>query len=549
MLIGWILLTLFLAIFTAPADAQIGCVPNPNATLDRINNLFIDGCPLPPSSLNRAFGHVSAASAMFDPRSYGATCGGGDATVAIQNAVTAAETSGGEVVIPCPLTVAGTVTVSTGGIRIHGIGPGNSYPGQQDTPGPSIWPPTKGPAINCTGTAGSGCIVINGAQGVEIDHFVAGNPQPLPPPCPPTGPCNSWTPTVYPFVIATVQGSGWQGLNIHDVTCTACSKFIDLEGTADYHLFTATEIILRDLWCNVCLETGVRFHLIDNPLLVDHVDFVGQWNGNLPSLGYYQRTHLVAFDMQYLAAPQFANINFWVAKTAMQVTNGTVTNNALPGQPTITMAMSAGQFTNVMFNNPCQAVTMPNGNGTIAEFYFSNTYVWGDQSGFACSAGKAMFDMPSNFVRLFMFQVGVAIADTFVNIGCGTPGTGGCPAGVAGGGSIARFVGIRADSYSAYTAGQPFIKVPSNVALLLAGSDPPEIVPASGGGNLLGPGLDGSQGYSSGLAVGGGRLARRPTSAEIPAANATEPPASSGLRTARSRHRPDPSSAPYRRSR
>ena len=136
MLIGWILLTLFLTIFTTPADAQIGCVPNPNATADGINNLFTDGCPLPPSSLNRAFGHVSAASAMFDPRSYGATCSSGDATVAIQNAVTAAETSGGEVVIPCPLTVAGTVTVSTGGIRIHGIGPGQFLPRTAKHPRP-----------------------------------------------------------------------------------------------------------------------------------------------------------------------------------------------------------------------------------------------------------------------------------------------------------------------------------------------------------------------------------------------------------------------------
>jgi hypothetical protein len=145
---------------------------------------------------------------------------------------------------------------------------------------------------------------------------------------------------------------------------------------------------------------------------------------------------------------------------------------------------------------------MPNGNGTIAEFYFTDTHVWGDQSGFNCSAGKNMFDMPSNFVRLWMSQTGVAEADTFVNIGCGTPGVGGCPAGIAGGGSLARFIGIQADVYSKYTAGQPFIKVPRNVKLMLAGSDPLEIVPASRGGNLLGPGLDGSQGYAAGLAVG-----------------------------------------------
>ena len=495
--LAWLLLSLSVG----AAHAQVGCVPNPNDTADGSTQPFIKGCPLTAAGLNNALKRLSAASAMFDPRAYGAICSGADATVALQNAVDAAEVSGGEVVIPCPINIAGTVTISTGGIRLTGMGPA-SYPGQQDTPGPSVWPPTKGPAINCTGPRGAGCILISGAKGVDIGWINFGNPQPLPPPCPPTGPCNSWVPTVYPFVIATVANSGWQGLTLHNLTCTACSNFIDLEGTSDYHLFTATEITLRDLWCNVCLETGIRFHLIDNPLLVDHVDFVGQWNGNLPSLGYYQRTHLVAFDMQYLAAPQFANLNFWVAKTAMQVRNGTVTNNANPGQPTITMAMSAGHFVNVMFNNSCQAVTMPNGNGTIAEFYFTDTHVWGDQSGFNCSAGKNMFDMPSNFVRLWMSQTGVVEADTFVNIGCGTPGVGGCPAGIAGGGSLARFIGIQADVYSKYTAGQPFIKVPRNVKLMLAGSDPLEIVPASRGGNLLGPGLDGSQGYAAGLAVG-----------------------------------------------
>jgi hypothetical protein len=51
---------------------------------------------------------------------------------------------------------------------------------------------------------------------------------------------------------------------------------------------------------------------------------------------------------------------------------------------------------------------------------------------------------------------------------------------------------------------------------MLAGSDLPEIVPASGGGNLLGPGLDGSQGHVAGLAVGrGGGVPARSSASRV----------------------------------
>jgi hypothetical protein len=66
-------------------------------------------------------------------------------------------------------------------------------------------------------------------------------------------------------------------------------------------------------------------------------------------------------------------------KSAITAENDTVVNNF----GSITMAVSAAQFINTQFQ-VCQAVTLPDGNGTIAEFYFTTLYVWGDQSGFNC---------------------------------------------------------------------------------------------------------------------------------------------------------------------
>ena len=165
-------------------------------------------------------------------------------------------------------------------------------------------------------------------------------------------------------------------------------------------------------------------------------------------MGAYQRLHAVSIDMAYVAAPQFNAMSFFAGvKSAITAENDTVINNF----GTLTFAVSAAQFINTQFSQVCQAVTLPNGNGTIAEFYFTTLYVWGDQSGFNCSAGKAMFDLPSNYARLFVSQVGVAAVDTFANVGCGSPGVGSCPAGSPGGGALTRFDGMNVDQYSAFS--------------------------------------------------------------------------------------------------
>jgi hypothetical protein len=425
----------------------------------------------------------------IDAFRYGVVCGTADSTAGLQGAVNAANAAAGGIVgFNCPITIAGSVTIPSN-VRLRGTGSAY-YQGQNS--GINLWPPALSPAINCTGVS-SPCIIANG-QGIEIDHINFGNPQPTPPGS------GTWTPTVYPFVISTTSTSGWQGLYLHDLTFTSTSNAIDLEGTPDYTAYSGSQIKIRDIWCNACLNTGIRMARIDNPIFIDHVEFTPAWNFSVASMGAYQRANLIGFDMSYVAAPQISNVNFFSAKSAIQVTNNTVTNNF----GTLNFAVSAGLFTNTMFNQVCQAMTMPNGNGTIAEFYFVNTYVWGDQSGFQCAKGKALFDVPTNDVRLYMMNAGIAIADTFVDIGCGIPGTGTCPAGTAGGGAFSRFDGVRADKYSAWSAGQPFIRAPSGTELYMGATYPGDIVAAAGGGNIMAPGPDGTQGYASMLGVGGG---------------------------------------------
>ena len=438
------------------AYAEVGCVPNPN-----LNG--IDSCPPPASALNQG-----GPAGWIDAIKYGVTCDSTDSTAAMQAALNAANSAkGGIVSFNCPITVAGTVTIPSN-VRLFGVG-SSYYQGQNS--GINLWPPATSPAINCTNTSAP-CIIVNG-QGIEIDHINFGNPQPAPPTS------GTWAPTVYPFVIATTGTSGWQGLYLHDLTFTSTSNAIDLEGTQDYAAYSGSQIKIKDIWCNACLNTGIRFHRIDNPLLVDHVEFTPSWNFSVASMGAYQRANLIGFDMSYVAAPQFSNINFFSTKSAIQVTNSTVTNNF----GTLTFATSAAQFSNVMFNQVCQAMTMPGGNGTIAEFYMTNVHVWGDQSGFACAAGKPIFSVPSNDVRLNLAQVGVAYIDSFIAAGCGTRCT-------PGGGAIIRLQGIDVFEYSHFSANQPFMSAPSGSFVSISGQDLPSIRPSAKAGPIIAPGPD-----------------------------------------------------------
>ena len=451
--------------------------------------------------------YAGRLAGVFNPLSYGATCGSADSTAGVQAAVNAAlAATGGTVVITCPMTVAGQVNIGTngmqGGVRLTGSGP-MSMPAVLVNPGGAaqtgsatlLWPPTVGAAIVCTGTGSSACIMVNGS-GVEIDHINFGNIQPTPPS---TG--TTWNPTVFPWVIGTQGNTGWQGLHIHDVTFTSTSQAIDLEGTSNYAQYSGAAIRVENVWCDACLNTGIRIHLIDNSQIYSHIDFVPTgYYFSYPAVGNYLRQNSVGIDIQYAAAPQFHDLNFFTHKSAIQIQNGTVTNNF----GNLNFGMSAGHFSNVMFNQVCQAVTLPGGNGTIAEIFMSNVHVWGDQSGFACSKGKAMFDLPSNDMRITMSEVGLESTDTFLNIGCGTPGTGSCPTGTPGGNAWATLNITDQGSYSAFSTGQPWIKAPSGAIINLGYTNQQLIIPAAGAGPIYGAGLDGTTGNQAPFNVGGG---------------------------------------------
>jgi hypothetical protein len=426
-------------------------------------------------------GGIVRSGLVADPRDFGGTCGASDSTKAIQDAVNSL-TRGGIVIVPCPMTIAGEVSLS-GSVALEGIGP-IFYPGMSDIPGPSIWPPTAGPAINCSGTVGNGvamCIQLAGI-GNEVRNINFGNPQP-----PPSS--ATWTPTNYPPVIGTVDNSGWQGAKIHDVTCTACTWFMDFEGTPDYSTWSANQITVENIWCNPCLNIGVKLRRIDNPFYGQHWDFVPIYYLNEASMGAYLRAHSIGLEIDYAAAPQFNTLNFFANKVSIHVANDTVTNSF----GVITMAGSAIQMTNVMSNQSCQAVATDS-NNTVVEFKsIQNLYVWGDQSGFHCSKGKNMIDLPSNAVRVNASGVGITYVDTFVNVGCGTPGKGGCPSGALGGGAVGHFDNVEVDNYGAYTAGAVFMKAPVGTDLSLGTTNIALINGYFGAGGLMGAGTDGTQ--------------------------------------------------------
>jgi hypothetical protein len=82
--------------------------------------------------------------------------------------------------------------------------------------------------------------------------------------------------------------------------------------------------------------------------------------------------------------------------------------------------------------------------------------------------------------------------DTFINIGCGTRGTGNCPAGASGGGAVAHLDNVEADGYGDYTNGAVFMSAPVGADLSLGTTNTALIVPHAGAGGLMGAGADGT---------------------------------------------------------
>lgn len=511
------------------------------------------------------------AGAALDPRTWGATCGASDSTAAIQAAINAAGvvTPRNRIVIPCPMTVAGNLTISTGSIKIEGEGP-LFYPGQSNVPGPAVWPPTTGPALNCTATTGAGCIVIS-ASGVQITNLNLGNPEPAPT----TG---TYTPTAYPPVIETVFNSGWQGLTLDHLSFTSSFRCIDLEGLFNYNTaFTASHIFIHHIWFNNCLQYQIQAQEVDNQVIIDDIDGTPQWYFNNSSLGQYTRNNTTGILARYLAEPLVSNYSFFALANDIGVDNGNVSNNFgsanvvaagasfTVGSTTITMSAnnpggitagmtvfdqtsnrqvgvlsswgashtmtltggslitSAGSADNLAFGGITQAiggaqfhniqsaqscrfmVTGVSDQYTIASFAIDGLTLIGDQSGFQCSKNLSQFTLTSNdIVAQIGGNIQVYSIDGFANIGCGTPGTGSCPAGAPGGGAYLMIAGTPyVSTYGAFTASFPFINTPSTTLVSLMGTLQ-AVTPAAGAGKIMGGGIDGTQAYMGVQCVGGG---------------------------------------------
>ena len=432
-----------------------------------------------------------------DVRVWGAQCTGADATAAIQSAVNwfGNNTKGGVAVVTCPLTVStGNILISAGG-KLLGVSSGTGYAGYSNTPGPTVWPPTTGSAINCTSTVNP-CFIVGGS-GVEIGGMLLGNTEPVPPSSGLT-----YTPIAYPYVINTTCAANWYGLYIHDITFTSTYQGIDLEGCPNYTTANSGGgIIVERITFNSVLNVGIRAHLIDYvPARFRSIEGWGMWYYNIASLGAYQRANLKFLDIEYCAACMLSEIEIPPAKYGIYLDNGVVNNNF--GDVVLSFV---GTMNQINFQNSCQAIYSPN-TSLIAWINISNSFMWGDQSGFQCSSNLPMIDLPSNSVYLGINNLAVAVIDTLLSLGCGTPGVGSCPSGAAGGQAYGRLSDLFVNTYGNITATAPLIKIPNTTLLSMQGTDPLQLIPFAGhtGAPLFGPGLDGTQGCQRPFQLGGG---------------------------------------------
>lgn len=434
------------------------------------------------------------AAATFDPRTYGAVCNPTvDSTTAIQAAVDAATVGGGEVVIICPMRVDGTVTLKDS-VRLTGIGP-IFYRGMLDTApdGSAVaatWPPAKGPAINCTNASNGGCLLITGI-GVEIDHLNFGNPMPTPP----TSGIGTYNPPIFPFVITTSAAANWNGLHLHHLTFTSTSNCIDLEGTPDYLTsgIAGAQWTIDHIWGNPCMKTFLREARVDNTGRVDNVDLDWWWYRNNEPVGFYMENNSIGLDLCYAANTQFHNIEFLYNKSAIQFTNCTVV-----GGFGHTGAADNLQFDNISFNLPCQAVSIPNGNGTRVSGIFTNVLAFQDNSWCNGATVKnvnafvpVFFDFAADDINITMAAVRGGGVQTFAAIGHGT------------GGNL-WISGLNVQAYSNFATGAPAFRVSHGAHFMLQASDYTTIVPQTGAGPLEGPGFDGTQQYMQPVSVGSG---------------------------------------------
>lgn len=435
---------------------------------------------------------------IVDDRIWGATCGSTDSTAAIQAAAAYLGSNGaGTVFIPCPQTIAGSVTLPSGVALL-----GNAsmyYLGMLA----GTWPATIGPAINCTSTTVARCIQPGG-YGNRIAFVNLGNPQPAPPAS------GTYAPTFFPPIIGTVPATNWAGLLIDDDTFTAASQCIDLEGSPSYVTtgVAGSQATLRNLYMNPCLNQGIILHDLDNTIEIDNVEYDFWWNRGNPTVGAYVKNNSVGMTWKYAANTRLNGIEFFSNKIAIDQINDSVVYS---GSLIKTFAAVNIQGTNISFNEVCQAMGNESGTSLISTGMFKNVILYQDTSDAPVNCplnSNAAIDLSSSGgANWTMDPLRVGDVQTVADIGAN---------------STLKLDGVDILGYSYFNAGAPAFKVSSGADFSLGSSLAAAIRPASGtcvygqpgvsqncgtAGNLMGPGFDSTQGYMQPLCVGGGTKA------------------------------------------
>jgi hypothetical protein len=437
---------------------------------------------------------------IYDVRQWSPSCNPPtvDSTTALQAAANFTATRGGVLTVTCGLHIAGTVTLSStsakAGLRLTGLS--NMYfPGiEADTSATSVWPPAAGPYIDCGNSAGTNCLQVAG-QAVEIDHLPLGNTQPTP--------GSTFTPTPYGFLIGTVAANNWGGLYIHDDSFTAADNCIDLEGNSDYTVDpgnSGAQYRLAHLWMNPCFFEGIKAYHLDNTGNFEDIHYDFWWNRGTPSVGQFVKQNSIGIDACFLSNTIIHGVEFFANKAPMQFTNCSVKYSS---SLTKTFAAVNLQMTNIDFNTTCTGFTQPSGNAVVTGS-MTNVVAYMDQSG-QCSGqtsspGNVFFNLASDFDDFSMHSVIANGMQTVAAIGAGKSG-------------FLRMWDVQVSGYSALTASQNAFAVSANSRFSLGPTDLALIdpaTPAGGGsaGKILGPGLDGTQGYTVGICAGGGPNAK-----------------------------------------
>lgn len=371
-----------------------------------------------------------------DVREFGATCNGtGSDSVAIQNAINWLQYTGGgnrgsgTLLIPatggaCEITTG--LTNSSGQVAIEGIG-GLYWPGPYDN-NEADWT-QKGSWFHCSDTVNP-CITLS-AGGSRVSRLNFWYTQPTPVhgvfcgnPCTFT---HDWTPTIYPYTI-TINGA--QNFNyLEHITIVNASHCIDIEGTSGNvnTIYTAMDHMYLG-----CFVNGTRFHLVDNDVNLNAIQYQLWWYPEDSGvLGYVEGDtgsagHKIDWDMEYAADIHANGITFTQSYAAIYAKNATISS----GIGSVTLAAQSVQLSDATFLQVCQAVILDNtgpGGAAVFEAAMSNVVLNQDfqtSNATQCAGGytPVAFNLTSDKAMVTIANLDVLTAQTVASIGGGASG-------------------------------------------------------------------------------------------------------------------------------